>query len=161
MVAPDSGDVIITEAVPEDVEEILALQKSAFRGEAVIYGEFGIPPLTQTLAEIEAEFSQRLFLKAVTDDRIVGSARAHMDGDACHIGRVVVLPDYQGRGIGTRLMGEIESRFPEARRYVVFTGHLSERNLYLYAKLGYRAFRREPMSDRLTMIFLAKIRRAE
>ena len=159
MAASDLDDVIITEAVPEDVEEILALQKSAFRGEAVIYGEFGIPPLTQTLAEIEAEFSQRLFLKAVTDDRIVGSARAHMDGDACHIGRVVVLPDYQGRGIGTRLMQEIEARFPWAERFEIFTGSKSERNLYLYDKLGYREVRRQVISPKLAMIYMEKVQR--
>jgi hypothetical protein len=33
----------------EDLADILALQKLAFRSEAAIYDEFGIPPLTEQL----------------------------------------------------------------------------------------------------------------
>jgi hypothetical protein len=53
-------------------------------------------------------------------------------------------------------MREIEARFPGARRFELFTGHLSKRNLYLYRKLGYRPVRREPVSEKLTMVFLEK-----
>jgi hypothetical protein len=53
-------------------------------------------------------------------------------------------------------MQEIEACFPEARRYELFTGHLSARNLYLYQKLGYLPLRREPVSEKLSMVFLEK-----
>jgi|GEM_PF-2153447 hypothetical protein len=53
-------------------------------------------------------------------------------------------------------MGEIEGSFPQAQCFALFTGHLSERNLYLYDKLGYRQVRREKVSDKLTMVFLEK-----
>jgi hypothetical protein len=50
-------------------------------------------------------------------------------------------------------------RFPRAHvvlveRYELFTGHRSERNLYLYAKLGYRQFKREPVHEALTVVYL-------
>jgi ribosomal protein S18 acetylase RimI-like enzyme len=67
----------------------------------------------------------------------VGSVRGRLEGDTCHIGRLVVHPRLQRRGIGARLMREIEGRFPKARRYELFTGHLSEGNLRLYRRLGY------------------------
>jgi GNAT superfamily N-acetyltransferase len=148
--------MMITQGGPADAEEILALQRLAYQSEAAIYQDYGIPPLTQTLAELQAELNRRQVLKAVEAGRIVGSVRAHLEEGTCCIGRLIVHPAYQNRGLGTKLMAEIEACFPEARRYELFTGHLSARNLYLYQKLGYRPVRREQVSEKLTMVFLEK-----
>jgi GNAT superfamily N-acetyltransferase len=148
--------MMITRGGPADAEEILALQRLAYQSEAAIYQDYGIPPLTQTLAELQAEFNRCQVVKAVEAGRIVGSVRAHLDQETCCIGRLIVHPAYQNRGLGTKLMAEIEACFPEARRYELFTGHLSVRNLYLYQKLGYRPVRRQPVSEKLTMVFLEK-----
>jgi phosphoribosylanthranilate isomerase len=151
---PRAGRVVT--AAREDLPEILALQKLAYQGEAELNDDFDIPPLRQTLEEIEIEFRQRVFLKAVADGRIVGSVRAHLDEGVCYIARLIVHPDHQNRGIGSRLMAEVERRFVEARRFELFTSERSTRNLYLYHKLGYRDFRSEPLSDKVTLIFLEK-----
>jgi len=37
-----------------------------------------------------------------------------------------------------------------------FAGHKSVRNLHLYEKLGYRVFKRQPVHERLTLVFLEK-----
>ncbi len=148
--------MIITQATSADAEEILALQKLAYQSEAAIYQDYTIPPLMQTLSEISAEFHSRHFLKAVTDGGIRGSVRAHLEDGTCHIGRLIVHPAYQNLGLGTQLMNKIEGCFPDARRYTLFTGHLSERNLTLYRKLGYLPIRREPVSEKLTLVFLEK-----
>ena len=148
--------MLITQASDADAEEILDLQKLAYQSEAAIYQDYTIPPLTQTLAEIKAEIRGRHVLKAVAGGRIQGSVRASLEQGTCCIGRLIVHPAYQNRGLGTKLMQEIEARFPDAQRFELFTGHLSERNLYLYQKLGYRPVRREPVSAKLTMIFLEK-----
>jgi GNAT superfamily N-acetyltransferase len=139
----------------QDAGEILELQKLAYLSEAAIYDDYSIPPLTQILGEIEAQFEDHFFLKAMVDGRIVGSVRAIIREDSCHIGRLIVHPDHQNQGIGTMLMEEIERKMP-AERYEIFTGSLSERNLYLYEKLGYRRFRTEPMSDKVTVVFMEK-----
>jgi phosphoribosylanthranilate isomerase len=149
-------DLRVATARREDLAEILALQKLAYQTEAELNDDFDIPPLTQTLEEIEIEFRQRLFLKVVADGRIVGSVRAHLEEDVCHIARLVVHPGQQNRGIGTRLMAEVESRFAEARRFELFTSARSARNLYLYRKLGYRDFRSEVLSPRVRLIYLEK-----
>jgi phosphoribosylanthranilate isomerase len=139
-----------------DAADILALQKTAFRSEAELYQDFSIPPLTQTLEDLESEFDAKRFLKAVSDGRIIGSVCAGMRNGTCHIGRLIVLPDRQNRGIGTRLLRAIEAEFPQAERYELFTGERSARNLHLYCKHGYREFRREPMNERFAVIFLEK-----
>ena len=73
--------------------------------------------------------------------------------------QLAVHPDFQGRGIGTRLMEDIEARFARADHYEVFTGHLSERNLRLYGRLGYEESSRRPVSEGLTIVVLQKAAR--
>jgi len=144
-------------AARADAEEILKLQKLAYQSEAAIYNDATIAPLTQTMESITADFEQNLVVKALLDGRIVGSVRAYERDGTCYVGRLIVHPDCQNRGIGTALMHEIEQRFAGASRYELFTGERSERNLHLYRKLGYRVFRSERMSDVLTLVYLEKL----
>lgn len=149
-------DVTVARAGRADAAEILALQKAAYLSEAEIYGDFGIPPLRQSEEEMAADTERQVVLKAQLGGRIVGSVRAHAQDGTCHIGRLIVHPECQGRGLGKRLMREIEACFGSARRFELFTGHRSERNLCLYQKLGYRPFRNERLSDTLTIVYLEK-----
>jgi len=146
----------IKRAQVQDAEAILDLQKLAYLSEAEIYNNKSIPPLTQTLEEIRAEFDNQIFLKALIDEIIVGSVRAYQTERTCHIGRLVVHPKSQNRGIGSRLMKEIEGAFENVKRFELFTGDNSERNLYLYHKLGYREFRRKYFQDIFVLVFLEK-----
>jgi ribosomal protein S18 acetylase RimI-like enzyme len=143
-----------------DAPEILALQKLAYLSEAEITQDYTIPPLTQTLEEIEREFQTRTVLKVILDGKIIGSVRAYLQEGTCYIGRLIVHPDFQNQGIGAKLLRELEGRFADARRYELFTGEKSERNLYFYQKLGYRIFRKEELTDKVTLMFLEKESRA-
>jgi ribosomal protein S18 acetylase RimI-like enzyme len=151
------GAVVIEVADIRDAQEILDLQKLAYQSEAALHNDYTLRPLTQTLAEIEGDFGRQVLLKATVDGRIIGSVRAFMRDGTCFIGRLIVHPDFQNQGIGTRLMQEIEAYFGQAQRYELFTGHKSERNLYLYHKLGYRKFRTEQLTDRVTLVYMEKV----
>jgi ribosomal protein S18 acetylase RimI-like enzyme len=151
-------DIEIRRAVAGDAAEILALQKLCYRSEAALTDDFEIPPLTQDLASLERDFAAQLFLKAVDGGRLIGSVRAYQRDGTCHVGRLIVHPEVQNRGIGTRLMHEIEALFPHATRLELFTGEKSERNITLYRKLGYRAFKTERLSPRTMMLFMEKRR---
>lgn len=139
-----------------DAEEILNLQKIAYLSEAEIYNDYTIPPLLHSLDGMKLDFKDYLFLKAVVDGRIVGSVRAKMNEGTCLIGRLIVHPDFQSRGIGTTLLREIEGRFKGAERFELFTGYKSERNLHIYGKAGYRVFKSEPLSAHIKMLYLEK-----
>ncbi len=129
----------ITQAILSDADDILLLQKLAFRMEAERYNDYDIPPLRQTIGELKAQFSTHVILKATLDGEIVGTVRAYEKDGTCYIGRLAVMPELQNRGIGTALMIEIEKRFSPTR-FELFVGAKSENNIHLYAKLGYTTF---------------------
>lgn len=148
--------MIVANAEKADLSRILELQYAAYRSEAEQYENDRIEPLTQTLADLEAEFERKTILKAVLDGEIGGSVRADAENGTCRIGKLFVRPDLQGRGIGKKLMEEIETRFAACERFELFTGSRSERNLAMYGKLGYRPFRTVQVNEHFGMVYLEK-----
>ena len=139
-----------------DADAILAIQKSAYQSEARIYNDFSLPPLLETPSQIRVCIEKQVVLKAVNNQSIIGSVRGYQVDDTCYIGRLVVLPEFQNRGIGKSLMMAIESHFPLVKRFELFTGHLSNRNIYLYEKLGFKIFRTEVVHDSLSLVYMEK-----
>ena len=146
----------IKTAIIEDAESHPRLQRLAYQSEAAIYDDFTIRPLTETLEDIRDHFHDRRFLNAIEDGQIVGSVRAYQDDAACHVERLVVHPDYRRRGIGTALLNMIETCFPAARRFELFTGHKSESNIRLYERAGYRAVRQERVNEKVSFVVMEK-----
>jgi GNAT superfamily N-acetyltransferase len=113
--------------------------------------------LLQTIEELRDEFKTNVFLKAVSGHSIIGSVRARIVGNTCHIGKLIVHPNWQKQGIGTYLMTEIEKIHRDVSRFELFTGSHSVKNHYLYRKLGYKDFRRESLSSQVELVYLEKI----
>jgi ribosomal protein S18 acetylase RimI-like enzyme len=152
-----ASEVLIQRAIVADAPVLLDLQRLAYQSEAALNDDYTIPPLTQTLPEIEADFQQQIYLKAVRAGTIIGAVRGYKRDGTCYVGRLTVHPDCQNRGIGTQLLHAIEAHFNTAQRYELFTSENSARNLYLYQKLGYRPFRTAKLSDKVTLVYLEKI----
>lgn len=152
------SDVTTRPIRPEDAGEVLTLQRAAFVSEALIYDSVHMPPLTQTLEELEAELYENLGCVALVGTRIVGAARAVRDGDLLLIGRIAIAPDQQGQGIGSTLLEAVEARGREAgaTEAELFTGSLSEANLRLYERVGYVESERVDTGDGIEQIFLRK-----
>ena len=68
--------MIITKATKEDLSEILQLQYLSYQSEAKLLNNFDIPPLKQTLQEVQNEYDNGTILKFLEDNkRIIGSLR--------------------------------------------------------------------------------------
>lgn len=153
-----SDDIAIRPIRPDDAGEVLTLQRAAFVQEALIYGTPNMPPLTQTLAEVEAELQRNDGCVAHIGPRMVGAVRARRDGDLLLIGRLAIAPDQQGHGIGSRLLAAVEAagRDAGATEAELFTGSLSEANLRLYEREGYAETERVDGDDGIQQVFLRK-----
>lgn len=142
-------------AVKGDLEEILSLQKLAYQENARRYNDYNIPPIMQTIEDLEKESKSSIILKVVEDRKIIGSVRAYEKEGTCFIGKLIVHPDYQNRGIGKKLVKAIEKCFGGVR-YELFTGHLDKKNLVFYQKLGYKIFKTECVSEELKFVYMEK-----
>ena len=149
-------NIEIRQAIPEDAPDILSLQRLAYQSEALLYNDWTIPPLTQTLEDLSSEFQSSCILKAISGKMLIGSVRAKSDSETCSIGRLIVHPDYQRRGIGSRLMIRIEELFPSIHRFELYTGSRSDGNIKLYKTLGYCPFRTAALSSSVTLVYMEK-----
>ena len=145
----------ISRANKEDLPAILQLQYRAYQSEAVLLQNFSSPPLKQTLADLVAEFERGIVLKAEEGGMIVGSVRAYFEDGTARIGKLIVDPAFQGRGIGTALLSAVEQAC-SAPRYELFTSSKSEKNIRLYERVGYRKFLEKQVSADLSFVYLEK-----
>ena len=147
--------MIIESADFQDLKKILELQYLAFQSEARLNNDFSIAPLHQTLEEVLEEFRSGTILKAVEDGTIIGSVRGLVSNSRLLIGKLIVHPDHQGKGIGTKLLQAIECAYPTLC-YELFTSNRSEKNLSLYERQGYKRFKEKKLSPALSFIYLEK-----
>ena len=110
-----------------------------------------------SLLDIKEEFKDHVFLKVSDKGRIIGSVRGYEKDGTCYVGKLIVDPNFQNRGIGSQMMREIEKRFKNAKRFELFTGDRSEKNLHLYEKFRYRPFKEKQITDKVRLVFLEKV----
>jgi ribosomal protein S18 acetylase RimI-like enzyme len=128
---------VVRRASRDEAEKIAAIVRGAFLTEASVYGD--IPPLHETAADIEATFdSGDVTLVADMGDRTVGTVRGETMADGTlMVRRLAVLPEARRLGMGRALLSELETAYPHANRFELFTGVSSDAALGLYESLGY------------------------
>ncbi|GHC42295.1 GNAT family N-acetyltransferase [Streptomyces cinnamoneus] len=152
--------VTISAAAGNDAEQILKLQYLCYQGEAELYGDYSIEPLTQSLDDLRAELGSGCVLVARLGEEVVGSVRGTVDGEGTAvITGLIVHPRMRRHGLGGRLLAAIEERLAgewSAKRYRLTTGQRSEVSLRLYRNRGYERTGTERISRALTLVVLEK-----
>lgn len=118
----------------------------------VFVGEQSVPPEL----EIDGKDPECLQWKLSVDDAIVATARARwVAPDRVKVERVAVLRPYRGRGLGHRLMTEVESEL--ARRGAHWATLASQRSAEpFYAARGYEAEGSPFMEAGIEHVFMTK-----
>ncbi|MDN5762350.1 MAG: tRNA (guanosine(37)-N1)-methyltransferase TrmD [Microlunatus sp.] len=134
------GEVILTRAAAADAGELLTLQRAAYVSEGRLHDSFDLPPLTDDLAAVTEIIATTTCLVARRGGRLVGSAFGRPTEDrGWFIGRLMVVPDLRGQGLGRCLLDEIEDAAPSGTTHsVLITGVGSDFNQAFYARRGYR-----------------------
>ena len=151
----------VTRLGEADAGEVLTLQRAAFVGEARLYDDPHIPPLTQSLDELVRELGRPdvVALGVREHGRLVGACRLRVDGRVAHLGRLGVAPDRQGEGVGAALLAAVDGALPpEVGTVTLFTGDRSEGNLRLYRRAGFEEERREPVGG-MSFVHFVRARR--
>ncbi|GAA4395368.1 GNAT family N-acetyltransferase [Tsukamurella soli] len=146
---------------PPDAGELLTLQRAAYVTEAQAHGDLALPPLTQTLDQLTAELASDAldaFGLRTRAGRLVAAVRlvTTADGAIVDLGRLVVAPDLQGRGLGSRLLRHaLAGLAGSGTRVRLFTGERSAANLRLYARFGFAETHRSPSGAGYDLVHMA------
>jgi ribosomal protein S18 acetylase RimI-like enzyme len=144
-----------------DAGEMLTLQRAAYVTEAQAHDDLNMPPLTQTLDQLRTELADPAVTAwgVRTGGRLVACVRVRLLNLArAEIGRLVVAPDCQGKGLGSGLLLATEARLGNESTVIsLFTGERSHANLRLYRRLGYHETVRTSAGS-YDLVHLAKTR---
>lgn len=125
-------------AEKSDSELLIAIYNSAFYDDYVRYGE--CPAYGKTVEQMENSIES--FPKEIIfcDNTPVGVISVGEKGDGIYyIGCLCVIPEYQGKGIGTQAFRHILSVYPDWKKFVLITPADKEENIRFYTeKCGFR-----------------------
>ncbi|GAA1921387.1 tRNA (guanosine(37)-N1)-methyltransferase TrmD [Nocardioides hwasunensis] len=133
-------------AVPADAGELYTLQRACWLQELQANPGVVIPALDESLDDVRrglGEWTVRV-VREPSSGRLVGAVRGRLDthvdpAGEWDIGRVMVAPDLQGRGLGRALLELVQDLAPpDVATYVLFTGAGSLDNQRMYKKAGFR-----------------------
>jgi tRNA (guanine37-N1)-methyltransferase len=129
----------IRPATRADAGELFTLTRACWLQELRANPGVTIPALEESLDDLVSSLDEWTTFAARAGGRLVGSCRGRLEGTVWDIGRVMVAPDLQGRGIGRHLLEVAEAAAPApATSYQLFTGAGSAANLRIYKAAGYR-----------------------
>jgi ribosomal protein S18 acetylase RimI-like enzyme len=158
----DPHALLLTPAHPSDAGELLTTQYAAYVAEAQFYDEPRLPPLCETLAEVQADIAAPdvVVLVARRGSRLAGSVRLRLDRpDRAKIVRLFVAPDLQRQGIARALLAAAEHAAPPGVTTLwLDTGARSAASQRLYASLGYRITGTATDSAGVPLVLLEKAR---
>ncbi|MEV5571297.1 bifunctional NAD(P)H-dependent oxidoreductase/GNAT family N-acetyltransferase [Spirillospora sp. NPDC052269] len=124
---------------PDDAPEVTVLQRACWMDEAIVNDTLDIPALHETPDDVREWLATWDTTGLWLDGRLLGMVRTRPDETDHHLGRLAVVPDLRGRGLGRWLLETAEaSATRDARRILLFTGAKSEGNIALYQRQGYR-----------------------
>jgi len=140
----------------EVAEAVLELQRRAYRVEAELVGSDAIPPLHESLDELQA--SGETFLAAIVDGRLAGVVSWKRHGDTLDLHRLAVDPERFRAGIGRALVRAAEAAEAKARRVIVQTGAANEPAKALYRSEGFAQTGERQVAPGLSVALFEKVR---
>ena len=136
------ADLDVRPVVAADAGELYTLQRACWLQELEANPGVEIPALRESLDDVRRGLAEWTVMVArePSSGRLVGAVRGRVDSHGeWDIGRIMVAPDLQGRGLGRALLELVEALAPaEVTTYVLFTGAGSADNLRMYKKAGFR-----------------------
>ena len=158
--------VRLERATKADAEAIWDMQVKAFAPLLEKYQDYDTNPANEKMDRVIARINHPAggFYKIVHGDMLAGAICAYWKGSETEywISPMFISPEFQGKGIAQSALRLIESTFPQAVTWELWTIREEERNLHLYEKMGYRKLGEEQiLNEKASLVHYIKITGAE
>lgn len=151
----DKGSVAFRSARHEDAALLVQIYNAAFRADYLRYGQ--CPGYGKTLQQMEKSIARYPKQILLYHEKPVGvlSARELAD-DVVSLGCLCVIPEYQGKGIGTLAMEQLERMYPNWKRIELITPADKTENIRFYTRCCGFALAGEEMDGKVRVVQLVK-----
>lgn len=123
---------------PDDAAHVLVLQRCCWVDEARANATLDLAALNETLDDVRAWLAEWSTTGVWLDGRLIGAVRVRTDSGTGEVGRLAVVPDLRGHGIGRWLLREAtEALRGSSDRVRLHTGSQSAKNIALYSSEGF------------------------
>jgi ribosomal protein S18 acetylase RimI-like enzyme len=146
---------VIRQGTLADVAAITALTRLAYAKWVPLVGREPLP----MQADYSVAITRHRFDLMFVGSDLVGLIETLLRPDDLLIENVAVAPDFQRRGLGRTLIAHAEEMAAQAGRVCVrlYTNSRFERNLRLYASLGYAVERKELLNGGVAVHMVKQI----
>ena len=127
----DTMKIEFRKADMSDAEQLIHIYDSAFYSDYIRYGE--CPAYGKTKEMMEQSIIDVPKFLIVYDDKPVGCISCRETGDGIYeIGCLCVIPEYQGKGIGTAAMEFIRAQYHDWKKITLVTPADKTENVRFY-----------------------------
>ena len=113
-------EIEFRKAVREDAETLIGIYNASFYSDYVKYGE--CPAYGRTREMMEQSILEYPKFLILCQDRPVGCVSCKETGSGTYeVGCLCVIPEFQGKGIGTSAMEFMKSCYPDWKRFTLIT----------------------------------------
>ncbi len=124
----------------DDAPEVTVLQRCCWVDEALVNETMDIPALHESPEQVREWLTTWHATGLWRDGRLLGMVRARRVDTDWHVGRLAVVPDLRGQGLGRWLLRTAEAdATSDCDRILLATGVKSLRNLDFYHSEGYQS----------------------
>jgi enterochelin esterase-like enzyme len=144
-------------ATKKDVPALMELRHKAFGPLCKALGIEEKPTTKNSIKEAYEVFDMCTTLKVKNNEgAIIGAVQGNITEDLLYIGNLMVLPEYQRRGIGKHLLREIQRMMPHKRAWL-YTCQNVDTTYSFYQREGFSTFEKEQASSGLTWAYMEKL----
>jgi ribosomal protein S18 acetylase RimI-like enzyme len=141
-------------ALQPEALRVLELQRVSYQIEADLIGSSLIPPLRETLEELQS--CGEIFQGWFEGDRLLGFISHKLEEHILDIHRVAVHPDGFRRGIARQLLKFVLNLERGATKAIVQTGSLNVPACKLYLSFGFEILERKEVVPGLELTLFSK-----
>ncbi|MBU5299213.1 GNAT family N-acetyltransferase [Clostridium sporogenes] len=147
-------NIIVKMATEEDAADLIEVQNKAFLSDYLLYGE--CPGYNKTNESMKKSIKQCHTFKIMDENTFIGDVIVRYNGNNnYYLGALCVIPEYENRGIGQKVMSFIFDYFVDAKHWSLETPADKKRNHHFYKKLGFN-ITKEYMAGSVKVVLFEK-----